>query len=187
MGICSLTEPRGATLRQRRTFLIPILFVLGLTCCAFWLGPRRYEQMCYAIREGEAGWIQGDMAWNAMYLLDHILFPSVFLVAALVLMGLAAHKSHVFSVRFNAFYAQGINVPKISSRQLNTYTLAFLIVGAITVMLIDLRPYYYKYGMIVCAVLITVLQFIIGRYIYRLDYDARYVANLVKEKNTETL
>lgn len=184
VGICSLTEPRGATLRQRRTFLIPILYVLGLTYCAFWLGPRRYEEMCHALRDGTATWIAGDMAWNAMYFWAHILFPTLFLISSLAIMIQAARKSRIFSQRFNTFYAQGIHVPKINNGQMFAYTVAFLIVAIGTVALIDFRPRYYKYGLIVCTVLITALQFIIGRYIYHLDYDARYVANLVKEKQS---
>lgn len=182
MGICSLTEPRGATLRQRRTFLIPIMFVLGLTVGTFWLGPRRYEQMCYDMREGVAKWIPGDWAWNTMYLWEHIFSPLVFFLTACILFILAAHKSHIFSLRFNSFYAQGIQVPKVNNRQLVVYNTAFLILGVVSVSLIDFRPHNYKYGMIVCAVLISVLQFIIGHYIFHLDYDARYVAKLVREK-----
>ena len=35
IGICSHTEPRGATLKQRRVFLLPLLFIIGLTVAAF--------------------------------------------------------------------------------------------------------------------------------------------------------
>ena len=182
VGICSLTEPRGATLEQRRTFILPILYVLGLTIGAFWLGPRRYELMCHAIREGAAGWVAGDMAWNFMYFWDHILFPVAMLVSCLVLMLMAAHKSRVFSERFNSFYAKDINVPQIGHRQLLVYTCIFLVFAVATVLVIDLRPYYYKYWLIVISILMTMMQFVIGRYIFRLNYDARYVAAYVKQK-----
>lgn len=187
VGICSLTEPRGATLKQRRTFALPILYVLGLTGGAYWLGPRRYEEMCYAIREGNDGWIAGDAAWNFMYFWDHILFPSAIIISCLVLMLMAAHKSRVFSNRFNSFYAKDIDVPKIGHRQLLTYTCIFLVLAVVTVLLIDLRPYYYKYWLILTAILMTGMQFVIGRYIFHLDYDARYVAWYVKQKNEPTL
>ena len=51
IGICSHTEARGATLEQRRVFIIPLLFIIGLTIAAFWLGPRRYGVMCVDYRE----------------------------------------------------------------------------------------------------------------------------------------
>lgn len=183
VGICSLTEPRGATLAQRRTFFLPVLYILGLTYGAFWLGPRRYEQMCYALREGQAGWIAGDAAWNYMYFWDHLLFPVLIIGACVIVMLLAVRKSRIFSQRFNAFYAQDINVPRLGYRQLLVYTLIFLLLAVLTVFLIDFRPPFYKYALILTALLITILQFIIGRYVYHLDYDARYVANYVKQKS----
>ena len=100
---------------------------------------------------------------------------------------MAAHKSRVFSNRFNSFYAKDIDVPKIGHRQLLTYTCIFLVLAVVTVLLIDLRPYYYKYWLILTAILMTGMQFVIGRYIFHLDYDARYVAWYVKQKNEPTL
>lgn len=182
VGICSLTEPNGASLSQRRSFFVPLVYILGLTIGAFWLGPRRYDSMCFAIQEGMASWIPGDMAWNYMLFWDHYLYPSLMLLSCIILMITAVHKLRIFAKRFNSFYAQGINVPRISTWQLIVYTLVFIVLAFITVYLIDYRPYFYKYWLIGIAILVTIMQYVMGRYIYHLDYDARYLVELIKKQ-----
>ena len=179
VGICALTEPRGTTLAQRRTFIVPLLYVAGLTAGAFWLGPRQYEAMCHALRENTDGWIAGNAAWNFMYFWDHILFPAVMLVTCIVLMLMAVHKVRIFSERVDTFYSAAIRVPTKSYRRLQLYTLAFLLLAFATVYFIDFRPPFFKYYIIVATLMIAVLQFVIGQYIYRMDYDARYIATLM--------
>ncbi len=182
IGICALTEARGATLKQRRVFLAPIFFILGLTVGAYWLGPRRYEEMCYAIIDDTAGWIPGDAAWNFLYFWDHWLFPVFTLLLIAVLALLSYSKVRLYQRRFNSYYAEDMNVPFIDSRTLSVFTWLFIPLGIIVVCFIDFRPYLFKYWLIVCAVLLSVLQFLMGRFVYRLDYDARYLAEYIKKK-----
>ena len=183
VGICSLTEPRGTTLRQRQSFFVPILFVAGLTVGSFWLGPRRYEAMCYALREGGTTWIAGDNAWNFMLFWDHWLFPILLLAASTWFIIAASAKMRLFRRRFNSFYADGDKLRKVDSRELKILTWCFLPLGLLVVLLIDLRPLYYKYWLIVCSILLTVIQFLVGRFTFRLDYDARFLAEYIRNKN----
>ena len=187
VGVCSLTEPRGATLRQRHSFFIPILFVFGLTYGAFWLGPRRYEEMCYALREVGATWIDGDNAWNFMLFWDHWLFPVLLLAVCTWFIVASSRRLNIFRRRFNSFYADGNELKKVNIRDINVLTWCFLPLGVIVVLLIDLRPLYYKYWLIACSVLLTVIQFLTGRFVFRLDYDARFLAEYVRNPNSTTL
>ena len=185
VGISALTEPRGATLKQRQTFFMPILFVAGLTVGAFWLGPRRYEVMCYALREGGTTWIAGDNAWNFMLFWDHWLFPIVMLSACTWFVLASSAKIRLFRKRFNSFYADGDKLRKVDTRALDVLTWLFLPLGMAVVFLIDFRPLYYKYWLIGCSVLLTVIQFLTGRFVYRLDYDARFLAEYIRNKNLQ--
>lgn len=182
IGICALTEARGSTLRQRRVFASAILFVLGLTVGAYWLGPRRYEAMCHALRENTAGWIAGDAAWNFLYFWSHWLFPALTLVYIAVLTIVGNQKVRLYQRRFNSYYAEEMNVPFIDSRVLSVLTWLFLPLGILIVYLIDFRPFNYKYWLIGCSALLTVLQFLMGRFVWRLDYDARYLAEYIRTK-----
>ena len=182
LGICSLTEPRGATLRQRQAFVAPLVYILGLSIGAFWLGPRRYEILCHQIRDGEVDWISGDFAWNYMLFWDHYLFFALLLVMGTHLLGMAWHKGNIFSSRFNSFYASSIDAPRIKNRPLGIAAWVFFLAAILAIIAVAFRPFYYKYWLIPLAVIVTVVQYLVGRYIYSLNYDARYLANLVKEK-----
>lgn len=182
IGICSLTEARGATLKQRQVFWPPFIFVIGLTIGAYWLGPRRYEEMCHAIVNNTDGWIAGDAAWNFLYFWDHILFPAFTLILIAVLSLISYHKVRIYQRRFNSYYAEDMNVPFIDSRTLTVFTWCFVALGIVIVCLVDFRPYLVKYWLILCAVLLSVLQFLMGRFVHRLDYDARYLAEYIRTK-----
>lgn len=194
MGICSLVEPRGATLHQRQVFIIPLIFIIGLTAGAFWLGPRRYEGMCHMLRDqgsaatwsegdGFVGFMAGDAAWNFMYVWDHWLFPVLVLVMCFVLIADGTSKVRDYQKRFNSLYAQNINVPHINNRELLLLAWAFIPIGVSVVFLIDFRPLYYKYWLIGCSVVLSVVQCFLGRFIWRLDYDARYLAQYIRNTN----
>ncbi len=141
--------------------------------------------MCHAIVDNTAGWIAGDAAWNFLYFWDHYLFPVFTLVLIVVLSVVSIQKVQLYQRRFNSYYAEDMNVPFIDSRTLSVFTMLFIPLGIIIVCLIDFRPYMVKYWLILCAVLLSVLQFLMGRFVYRLDYDARYLAEYIRTK-TET-
>ena len=182
MGICALVEPRGSTRHQRQVFHFPLLFIIGLTVGAFWLGPRRYEAMCYALREGGAAMIAGDAKWNYMLFWDHWLFPILVMVMSFILIVMANGKVNEYQRRFNGIYAENIDLPFINNRVLSLFSWLLLPLGVLVVLMIDLRPHNYKYWLIGCSVLLTILQFYIGRFAWRLDYDARYLAEYVRKK-----
>lgn len=182
VGICSLTEPRGPTLAQRRSFVPGLLFILGLTIGAFNLGPRRYEEMCHQIRDNANTWIVGDNAWNFMLFWDHWLFVAVVMIMGMALILASSRKVRIFGRRFNDLYAKDINAPKMNVRPLLTLAWTFLPLSVTTVLAIDLQPHNYKYWLIVLSVLLTGVQWLMGHFIYHLDYDARYLVQYVKGK-----
>lgn len=186
VGICSHTEARGATLSQRRVFFIPLLFIVCLTVGAFWLGPRRYEEMCYAIVEGNATWIAGDSAWNYLLFMDHFLFPVLLIIMSFILILMATNKVNRYQKRFNSYYAEDMNIPFFNSRGGNILAWVFLPLAGLFFIAIDFRPHYYKYWLIVCSLLLTVLQFIMGHFTFRMNYDARKLADYIRNKNTES-
>lgn len=183
MGLCMLTEPRGLTLRQRRSSLPSLLFITGLTIGAFWLGPRRYDEMCLAIRDNSATFIDGDAPWNFMLFWGHWLFPLMLLVVDFLLVLIGTRKVRLYQRRFNSYYAEDMNVPPIDSRQLVVLAWIFIPIGLLSIFLIDFRPHYFKYWLIGSAVLMTVIQFMVGRFVYRLDHDARQLAEYIRIKN----
>ena len=180
VAICSLTEPRGATLRQRRIFFIPLVFILIHTFLSFHLGPRQYEIMCQQIRDGALGSHPTNITWNFLLFWSHYFFSALLIVMNFVLVLMASRKSRLFERRFNSYYAQNINARKNNSRPLRLLSWAFLPMAVLVVLTVDYRPYYYKYILIVLSVFLSVIQFYIGRYTYTLDYDARYLADLVR-------
>lgn len=186
VGICAHTEARGATLEQRRIFIIPLLFIVGLTIGAFQLGPRRYEDMCHAIIEGEATWIAGDSAWNYMLFWDHFLFPVLLIVMSFTLIIIATVKIYRYQERFNSYYAEDMNIPFFNNRGFNILAWMFLPLAGIVFFAIDFRPLYYKYWLIVCSVLLTGVQFVTGHFTYRMNYDARMLAEYIRNKNLKS-
>ena len=157
ISICSLTEPRGATLAQRHVFLIPILFTIGLTIGAFGMHPSRYQAMCLDVAEnGRIPWHPDDMAYNFMILWD--------------------------KQRFDSYYAQSLNMPRLNIREIVIITWLFLPFIMLTIYLIAYRPYYYKYWLILCALMLTVIQYLTGRFAYRYYYDARFLADYIRNQ-----
>ena len=183
MAVCSLTEPRGVTLAQRRVFIIPLLFILGLTVGAFLIGPRRYEEMCRLLIANESHFIPGDASWNYMYFWFHYLFPIVTIVMCFILLIISTVKMRRFQRRFNSYYAAGLRAKPIDIKPLVVLTWCFPVLADVAVYAIDMHPHYYKYWIIVCCILLTVLQFLIGRFNHHMDYDARTLAEYIKKIN----
>ena len=183
ISICSLTEPRGATLRQRRVFLIPLLFTVGLTIAAFGMHPSRYQEMCVQVFEsGRIPWQPGDFSYNFMIFWNQIVYPVSMIVTGTVLLILSGRKAYHYKRRFNAFYAQGLNLPNLSIREIIVVASLFLPFGLLTIYFIAFRPLYYKYGLIACAVILTVFVYLTGRFAYRYSYDARFLADYTRQK-----
>lgn len=185
LGLCSLTEPRGTTLRQRRSFLVPLLFIIGLVAGSFWLGPRRYEELCYAIRESGATFIPGDAPWNFMLFWTHWFFMAFLLIMSYLFLVVGTRKVYLYQRRFNSFYADGMNLPRFDIRQLLILNWVFLPLSVLSIFFINFRPLNYKYWLIGLVVLISALQFMIGLFTYRLRHDARSLAGYIQEKNKE--
>ena len=180
MAVCSLTEARGVTLAQRRVFIIPLLFIMGLTVGAFLVGPRRYDHMCDLLVANESHFIPGDAKWNYMYFWNHYLFPSVTIVMSFILLVISTVKMRRFQRRFNSYYASGLQAKPIDIKPLVVLTWCFPVLADVAVYAIDMHPFYYKYWIIVCCVLLTVLQFFTGRFNHGMDYDARSLAEYIR-------
>lgn len=186
IGICAHTEARGATLEQRRVFLIPLLFIIGLTVAVFWLGPRRYEEMCLFYRENGISWNKEDPAWNFMTIWKYGVFPVVFIVYSFILVLIATRKIRRFQQRYNSYYAEDMNLPFFNMRDLNTIVWIFIPLAGLIYYACYFRPPYYKYWLIVSVTLLAVVQFLTGLLAYRMKYDARYLAEYIRNKNFES-
>ena len=162
IGICAHTEARGATLEQRRVFLIPLLFIIGLTVAVFWLGPRRYEEMCLFYRENGISWNKEDPAWNFMTIWKYGVFPVVLIVYSFILVLIATRKIRRFQQRYNSYYAEDMNLPFFNMRDLNTIVWIFIPLAGLIYYACYFRPPYYKYWLIVSVTLLAVVQFLTG-------------------------
>lgn len=182
IGICALTEPRGVKVRQRAVMVVPIIFITGLTIGGYSLGWREYDRLCRNIVEGNVAYIPGDIDYNFMLFWDHWFFPLLLLVYGSVLLFVGTRKVWVYKQRFNSYYAENLNERPIDCRMLVILAWMFLPLGVLTFWAIDFRPYYYKYWLIVLSVAITVVQWIIGRFINRLDHDASFLAEYIRRK-----
>ena len=186
LAICSHTEARGITLEQRRVFLIPLLFIIGLTVAVFWLGPRRYEEMCRFYREYGLAWNREDSAWNNMLIWKYGVFPTVLIVYSFILVIIATLKIRRFQKRYNSYYAEDMNLPYFNMRDFNIIILVFVPLAGFIYYAAYMRPHYYKYWLIVGVTLLAGVQFITGRLAYRMKYDARYLAEYIRTKNLES-
>lgn len=186
IGICAHTEARGATVEQRRVFLIPLLFIIGLTVAVFWLGPRRYEEMCRFYREYGISWNKEDPAWNFMTIWKYGVFPVVLIVYSFILVLIATRKIRRFQQRYNSYYAKDMNLPFFNMRDLNTIVWIFIPLAGLIYYACYFRPPYYKNWLIVSVTLLAVVQFLTGRLAYRMKYDARYLAEYIRTKNLES-
>lgn len=186
IGICAHTEARGATLEQRRVFLIPLLFIIGLTVAVSWLGPRRYEEMCLFYRENGISWNKEDPAWNFMTIWKYGVFPVVLIVYSFILVLIATRKIRRFQQRYNSYYAEDMNLPFFNMRDLNTIVWIFIPLAGLIYYACYFRPPYYKYWLIVSVTLLAGVQFMSGLLAYRMKYDARYLAEYIRNKNFES-
>ena len=186
IGICAHTEARGATLEQRRVFLIPLLFIIGLTVAVFWLGPRRYEEMCRYYREYGISWNKEDPAWNFMLIWKYGVFPVVLILYSFILVIIATIKIHRFQHRYNSYYAEDMNLPYFNVRVYNIIVWVFIPLAALIFFASYFRPPYYKYWLIVGSILLAAVQFLSGLLAYRMKYDARYLAEYIRKKNLKS-
>lgn len=186
IGICSHTEARGATLKQRRVFLAPLLFIVGLTIAAFWLGPRRYGEMCVNYREYGLVWDKEDPAWTFMLVWKYGVFPAVLILYSFILVLVATVKIRRFQHRYNSYYANDMGLPYFNMRDLNIIVWIFIPLAGFIYYAAYMRPPYYKYWLIVGVTLLAVVQFITGRLAYGMKYDARYLADYIRTKNLES-
>lgn len=186
IGICALTEARGSTLRQRRILLIPFLFILALTVGSFLIGPKQYNLLCHQFRFSSVAFQPGNPAWNFMHIWSHHVFLILLLILNPLILFVASRKNIIFQKRFNSYYADGIGAPKLHSRILVAISWLFFPVVALVVSAVLFRPLFAKYVLLVAFALLAILLHFTGRYIYRLDYDARYLAQFIKNKNLQS-
>ncbi len=180
--ICSLTEPRGVTLKQRRSFFPPILFTLGLTIAAFGMHPSRYQAMCLQVIDtGHIPWHPSDFPYNFMIFWNQILFPVFILTSGIIILILSERKVRLYKYRFDSFYSKKLNLPHLDIREIVIISWIFLPFGMLTIYLIAFRPYYYKYWLILSSILLSVIQYLSGRFAYRYTLDARFLAKFIKE------
>lgn len=113
---------------------------------------------------------------------EHWFFPAFALALIFVLVIITSIKVRQYQRRFNSYYADNLNAPKITTRLLHILSWCFAPLAVLSVFFVDYRPYYYKYWLIIVSVLLAVLQYFSGRFCYRMDYDARYLADLVRKE-----
>lgn len=181
VGLCALTESRGVSVRQRMVLLVPIIFVAVLTVSALGLGWRGYDRLCHNIVAGDLAYIPGQFNYNFMLFWSHWFFPLVFIVFGAVALIVGTHKAWVYQRRFNSYYADDLGSRPIDCRVLIVFAWLFLPLGALTFWAVDFRPYYYKYWLIVLSVAMTAMQWFFGRFVYRLDHDAQFLADYIRD------
>lgn len=183
ISICSLVEPRGATLKQRRVFLVPLLFTIGLTIGSFGMHPSRYQQMCIEVfTKGHIPWLPGDFAYNFMIFWNQILFPALTFIMGAILLIDSGRKVRIYKNRIDICYARELNMPKLSIREIVIVAWLFMVFLMLTIFFIAYRPPYYKYWLILCALLLAVIQYLTGRFAYRYDHDARFLAKYIRNQ-----
>ena len=180
VGVCSLTEPRGATLPERRVMSIPLLYSVVLTAGSFLLGPRKFEQLCLAMRDGEVAYLPGESAYNFMISWAYFIFPTLLIVLGVVMLFLAARREKNFRMRYNNFYANTLGEQPLQNHSLSVVAWCYLPICVASVFLIFFRPHFYKYWLIVCAVATSVVQWLLGHYVYNLKHDARYLGEMIR-------
>ena len=179
LGICSLTEAKGITVEQRRVLIWPLLYIVCLTVGAVSIGWRRYEAMCIAVRDGVAC----DPSVRFMYILNHWVFPVFLVLVGFFLFVASTHKVWLYQKRFNDYYAQGLQVKPIDSRIMVISCWIYLPLAAGIIFCIFSRPHYYKYWIIALSVINAATLWVIGQLNYRLDHDARSLAEYIRERN----
>lgn len=128
-------------------------------------------------------WQPGDTAYNFMVLWNQIVFPVATIIMGIILLIDSGRKVRLYKKRFDSFYARDLSMPNLNIRDIVVVTWMFLPFIMLTIFFIAFRPFYYKYWIIACAVLLTVIQYLTGRFAYRYDIDARALAEYVKNKN----
>lgn len=182
LGICSLTEPRGLSLAQRRVLLWPLLFVVGLTFGAFWLGPRRYDILCHLEFRGEHALQEGDAAWNFMMVWDRYIFWLMLIVGALVWVIMGMRKMHRFEQRYRNYYAVQLGEGRVRLGALTVVNTALspLVLIGVAVLLHggECSPVV----LAAVTVLLVLMQWRKGYDIFRQQIDARLLAQVVRKQ-----
>jgi hypothetical protein len=99
---------------------------------------------------------------------------------------LSERKVRRYKQRFDSYYAQGLNMPRLNIREIVIITWLFLPFIMLTIYLIAYRPFYYKYWLILCALMLTVIQYLTGRFAYRYNYDARFLADYIRNQTEKS-
>jgi hypothetical protein len=148
--------------------------------------PSRYQAMCLEVFDsGHIPWHPGDLGYNFMVLWNQIVFPLLMIIMGAVLLFMSERKVRRYKQRFDSYYAQGLNMPRLNIREIVIITWLFLPFIMLTIYLIAYRPYYYKYWLILCALMLTVIQYLTGRFAYRYNYDARFLADYIRKISTD--
>ena len=127
-----------------------------------------------------------DPAWNFMTIWKYGVFPVVLIVYSFILVLIATRKIRRFQQRYNSYYAEDMNLPFFNMRDLNTIVWIFIPLAGLIYYACYFRPPYYKYWLIVSVTLLAVVQFLTGLLAYRMKYDARYLAEYIRNKNFES-
>ena len=188
IGACSLTEGRGATRAQRQVFWMPLLFTVVMTAMSFIIGPLRYERLCWAMREGSVADMMsqgGDPSNAVMLLWNRYVLLFLLVVVNTVIVWSAGRKIDLFQVRFNSFYADDLNAPHLRLNAIKWLSYIFLPVAVAVVAVVLMRPHYYKYYLILLSLVLTAMQWMMGQSVYRLDYDARSLAQYIRKERIQ--
>lgn len=183
IGVCSLTEPRGVSRGQRLTLLVPMIFIAGLTLGALGVGWRGYDELCHSMVEGSYSYQEAGFSMRFLYLWNVWAYPLMLVVYGSVLLILSTRKVWYYQKRFNSYYADGLQVRHIDSRILVVLSWLFLPLAVLSFWAVIMRPYYYKYWLIALSMMLTVVQFFVGQFVYRVDYDAAYLAEYVRARS----
>lgn len=185
MFICSLTNPHGVSLANRRLFIPPLVYCSLLLGIAFALGSNGYTG--YVAETKALGcplFEEGNTAKNMMIIFSHYGYPIFFGTGIVLIMIISTVKVHRFHTRFNKYYAEKVNHPKLSDMPLLLSSLFVFPLTVVITLVSYADPETYKYIDITLVVIVTLLQLMIGYYTFTLSYTA---ADLAREQRDDIL
>lgn len=175
--VCALTDPRGVSRSARCRVLLPAMaYIVLMTWTGFELGPAQYKAYFAESRAGGVTFLEDNGAWNRMLLLSTTVFRWFIMLQVLWIVAESTVLVHRFHVRFNKFYADRKNSPKMKDSTLVILCVSVALLVGVLYFLAVFRPANYRWYVMFVIALASVIQWFVGLYNYRLNYSAEQLA-----------
>ena len=176
MFVCSLTSPEGIKREDRWAFIPSFLFLLMYFILVFILRTDRFQlYMDNVVGLGNTD-LRPSKAYSLMVFVGYYGFPLFMAVQSLVLFVVGLVKLH----RYHSLiaYVEGKNLAEVRKmdRPVVIFTYSVVPVALVFVLVPQHILTSSPYIVIPLAVVVSVLQFLVGFYAYRLNYSAEQLA-----------